>query len=383
MSFLQRQKRTLTLILVLLPLLALFLYVGLRAGPLSPIAVTVASVKSVSITPSLFGIGIVEAEYRYEIGPTFSGRLQSINVQVGDLVAAGQLLGNMAPVDLDDKIQSQQANINRAKASLQEVSARQQLAQTQAERYQKLITAGSVSDEIVITKQQELAIANAAIAVTKAEITKSETDLAALLSQKQHLQLIAPVAGIVSLRNAEAGSTVMAGQTVIEIIDPTSLWVNVRFNQLSAVGLTSGLASNIVLRSRSQQSIKGKIARLELKADAVTEETLAKATFDTMPQPLPLIGELAEVTVFLPELAAGPVIPNAAIKLHNNQVGVWKLVAGDLQFSAITLGQADLNGSIQVLAGLEVGEQIVVYSEKKLSATSRVKVQTDLVTAAP
>lgn len=383
MNFLQRQKRTLTLILVLVPLIALFLYVGLRSGPLSPIAVTVASVKSASITPSLFGIGIVEAEYRYEIGPTFSGRLQSINVQVGDLVAAGQLLGNMAPVDLDDKIQSQQANINRAKASLQEVSARQQLAQTQAERYQKLFTAGSVSDEIVITKQQELAIANAAIAVTKAEITKSETDLAALLSQKQHLQLIAPVAGIVSLRNAEAGSTVMAGQTVIEIIDPNSLWVNVRFNQLSAIGLTSGLASNIVLRSRNQQSIQGKIARLELKADAVTEETLAKATFDTMPQPLPLIGELAEVTVFLAELAAGPVIPNAAIKLHNNQVGVWKLVAGDLQFSAITLGQADLNGSIQVLAGLEVGEQIVVYSEKKLSATSRVKVQTDLVTAAP
>lgn len=383
MNFLQRQKRTLTLILVLVPLLALFLYVGLRAGPLSPIAVTITSVKSASITPSLFGIGIVEAEYRYQVGPTFSGRLQSINVQVGDLVVAGQLLGNMAPVDLDDKIQSQQANINRAKATLQEVIARQQLAQTQAERYQKLFAAGSVSDETVITKQQELAIANAAIAVTKAEVTKSKTDLAALLSQKQHLQLIAPVAGIVSLRHAEAGSTVMAGQAVIEIIDPASLWVNVRFNQLSAVGLTSGLASNIVLRSRSQQSIQGKIARLEIKADAITEETLAKATFDTMPQPLPLIGELAEVTVYLAELAAGPVIPNAAIKQHNNQVGVWKLVAGDLQFSAITLGQADLNGSIQVLAGLEVGEQIVVYSEKKLSATSRVKVQTDLVTAAP
>lgn len=55
------QRRTLALLVVVVPLVALFIYVVLRSGPLAPVAVTVATVKQQAITPSLFGIGIVEA----------------------------------------------------------------------------------------------------------------------------------------------------------------------------------------------------------------------------------------------------------------------------------------------------------------------------------
>ena len=42
MKTLPLQRRTLTLIAVLLPMLALFVYVALRSGPLAPISVVVA-----------------------------------------------------------------------------------------------------------------------------------------------------------------------------------------------------------------------------------------------------------------------------------------------------------------------------------------------------
>ena len=44
---------------VLVTLLALFVYVALRSGPLAPVAVTVAAVESRTLTPSLFGVGTV------------------------------------------------------------------------------------------------------------------------------------------------------------------------------------------------------------------------------------------------------------------------------------------------------------------------------------
>ena len=103
------QGRTLALLAVILPLLALFIYVGLRSGPLAPVAVTVETVKSGAISPALFGIGTVESRYTYKIGPTSAGRVESLDVQVGDQIKAGQILGGMETVDLDDRVRSQES----------------------------------------------------------------------------------------------------------------------------------------------------------------------------------------------------------------------------------------------------------------------------------
>ncbi|MGB4927878.1 MAG: efflux transporter periplasmic adaptor subunit, partial [Giesbergeria sp.] len=45
MSRLPLQRRTLALLAVVVPLLALFIYVVLRSGPLAPVAVTVATAR--------------------------------------------------------------------------------------------------------------------------------------------------------------------------------------------------------------------------------------------------------------------------------------------------------------------------------------------------
>ena len=120
--------------------------------------------------------------------------------------------------------------------------------------------------------------------------------------------------------------------------------------------------------------LKGSVLRLEPMADAVTEEMLAKVVFDKQLEPLPPIGELAEVTVELPALSAAPVIPNAAVQREGAKLGVWQIVDGDLQFTPVTLGVADLDGLVQVLEGLKAGDQVVVYSEKALNARSPIHV---------
>ena len=138
--------RTLALLAVILPLLALFIYVGLRSGPLAPVAVTVAKVESRALTPALFGIGTVEARYTYRIGPTIAGRVKTLNVHVGDRVRAQQLLGEMDPVDLDDRVRSQEAVFKRAQATVREAEARLAYANTQAKRYEQLFAVRSSSE---------------------------------------------------------------------------------------------------------------------------------------------------------------------------------------------------------------------------------------------
>lgn len=366
--------RTLALLAVILPLLALFIYVGLRSGPLAPVAVTVAKVESRALTPALFGIGTVEARYTYRIGPTIAGRVKTLNVHVGDLVRAQQLLGEMDPVDLDDRVRSQEAVFKRAQATVREAEARLAYANTQAKRYEQLFAVRSSSEEARTTKRQEAQIADAALAAARQELARARSDREALMSQRSNLRLVAPVDGVVSMRDAEPGTTLVAGQAVVEVIDASSLWVNVRFDQISATGLAQDLPARIVLRSRGGQALPGRVLRVELKADAITEELLAKVVFEGRPEPLPPVGELAEVTVELPPVASAPTIPNAAVRREGDKLGVWQVVDGDLRFVVLKLGVADLDGYVQVREGLVEGDQVVLYSEKALTTRSRVHV---------
>ena len=192
-------------------------------------------------------------------------------------------------------------------------------------------------------------------------------------AQRNNLQLVAPVDGLVVLRDAEPGTTVVAGQAVVELIDPKSLWVNVRFDQIHARGLTANLSAQIVLRSQAGE-LTGHVLRVEPLADAVTEEMLAKVVFSQLPDSLPSVGELVEVTIALPALPEAPVIPNAAIQRSNGSLGVWQVMNGDMRFTPVLLGAADLDGHVQIHEGLKIGDRVVVYSAKALSTRSRIDV---------
>ena len=375
--------RTLAVLVVVLPLLALLAYVALYSGPLAPVAVTLETLQSRPLSPALFGIGTVEARHSYQIGPTATGRLESLNVEVGDRVQAGQVLGEIDPVELDERVSAQESSLKRNQAALREAQARLSFARSQAQRYEQMWERHLISEEAVTAKRQELQIAQAAHAAASEDLARAGSDRNAAIAQRGNLKLVAPVAGIVARRNVDPGTTVVAGQAVVELIDPSSLWVNVHFDQISAGGLSADLIADIELRSRAGTPLPGRVLRIEPMADAVTEETLAKVVFAGIPEPLPPIGELAEVTARLPPVAAAPVLSNAAIRREGERVGVWQLVDGSPRFVEVTFGAADLDGQVQVLDGLKDGDQVIVYSEKAISTRSRIRVVDAIPGSAP
>ena len=388
MKGLTRVLRTSALVGVLVTLVGVFAYATLRSGPLAPIQVTVATVENLPISPGLFGIGTLDARYTYRIGPTFAGRVKHVDVNVGDTVKAGDLLGEMDPVDLDARIEAQeaalaraQANISAVEAQVQEVLAIMAYAKNQARRYEQLFLEQVAAAEQVEAKRQELQVAEARLLAANANLDATlherismRADLEGLVRQRANLRLVASVDGLVTARNADPGTTVVAGQPVVELIDPSSLWINVRFDQLQSAGLRAGLPVRIVLRSMSGSSLAGNVLRVEPMADAVTEEILAKVVFDAIPDPLPPVGELAEVTVALPPLPALPVVPSPSVQRVDGSIGVWLIEADGLRFAPITLGAADLDGRIQVSQGLNPDQRVVLYSQRKLDVHSRIKI---------
>lgn len=384
---LNMSRRALLMLAVLLPLLAVFVYVAFRSGPLAPVQVTAVQVEERALAPALFGIGTVEARYSQRVGPTAPGRVAQLAVDVGDRVQAGQLLATIQPVDLDQRIAAasgttaRSAALEQAAASqVADAKARLDLARSEAARGEELFKGGWITRAALDQRHQALAAAQAGLAAAQAnrsaaqlERGRTAAERAALVEQKANLRLVAPRDGIVVRRLVEPGTTVVAGQAVIEVVDPASLWINARFDQTRAGGIAAGLPARVVLRSRPDGALSGSVLRVEPVADAVTEEVLAKIGFDPSAG-MPPIGELAEVTVSLPSRAKALALPNAAIHRMEGKLGVWAIRDGDLVFVPVKLGVEDAEGWVAVQQGLAKGDRVVLYSARPLKTTTRIEV---------
>lgn len=385
-------KRRLFLAALAVLLLAAMAWVLLRSGPLAPTRVTVAVVKEGSFEPALFGIGSVEARRSWLIGPTVAGRVTSVKVDVGDRVKAGQWLAEMDPVDIDQRLASLDASIERAKsaqlaalAQQTDATARRELAASNMRRNQDLADKNFISSGALEARVQEKASADAALEAARAsavgagqDLARVKADRAALVQQRANVRLLAPADGVVLARDAEVGSTVVAGQAVLRLIDPVSLWIKLRIDQGRSAGLAPGLKARVVLRSRPQQVLAGSVARLELLSDSVTEERVAQVVFDQMPEALS-VGEMAEVTLQLPPIRASLLVASASIQRQGQKTGVWRMELGKPVFVPVRLGASSLEGQVQVLEGLKAGDQVVVYSQKALSEGSRVQLVESLL----
>lgn len=366
--------------------------VAFRIGPLAPTRLTVVQVTQDSLTPSVFGVGSVEAKQSWLMGPTVAGRVLRLHVDVGDKVKAGQLLAEMDPVDLDQRLLAQDAAWAKAhsvqvaaQAQVLDAKARRALASTNLLRQKDLARQNFISQGALEVREQELISADASLQAAQANLQATGQDMQRLQAersaaslQRQNTRLLAPADAVVISRDAESGSTVVAGQPVLRLANPASLWVKMRVDQSRSAGLAVGLGAKIVLRSQPQHTWTGKVERLEWLADAVTEERIAQVSFSEIP-PAVSIGEMVEVTLDLKATADALVVPQASVQQHQGRSGVWRVAAGQIEFAPVQWGASSLDGRIQAVQGLQAGDTIVVYSVKGLKPGTAFRVVDALV----
>ena len=356
-------------------------------GPLAPARVTVAAAQKGPLTASTFGIGTVEARRSYALGPTVASRVLRVLVDHGDTVEAGQLLAELDPVDLEDRVRSGQMTVERtantvlaARAQVAEAQSRAALATANADRIADLAAKGFFSKEAADARAHEARAARSAVDATQALLAaaqrdreKALSDLAGLGRVRAQARLLSPAKGVISARLVEPGSTVVAGQAVVQMIDPASLWVRARIDQGQAGGVRVGQPARIVLRSDPGNVRLGEVQRVDGVSDAVTEERIVNVGFAANAGPAS-VGELVEVTIVVSELPDALYVPTAAIRREDRRAGVWRVRDGRLVFQPVQLGIATQDGRSEVVSGLAPGDEIVVHSERALKAHAKVKI---------
>lgn len=244
----------------------------------------------------VYGIGTVEARIRSEIGFEVSGTLIELTADQGDRVADGQVLARLDDGEQRAVVAQAEAALAQARARLDRALAVREQKKSVDRRRQELERKGTVSAEAAEDARAAADIAAADVAVAVADVESSRALLERERERLAKFTLSAPYDGLVIRRDRELGAAVVAGTPVFSVVDPGTVWVRAYVDEARAGRLAAGQAVRVTLRSEAGSDRAGRVARIDIEADRVSEERVVHVAFDTVPADFHL-GEQAEVVV--------------------------------------------------------------------------------------
>ena len=208
----------------------------------------------------VFGNGRIEAA-EVDVATKISGRMESISVQEGDLIRAGQELGRIDSAQLEAQLLRAKADIARAEslvaradAQIALAEAQLKLAKRELERASSLVKRGHTSEETYDTRlsARDVAIANLRSAQANRVSQLRSVDSAQAVKKEIETQiadctLVSPTFGRVLYRLTEPGEVLPVGGKVVTLVDLDEIYMTIFLPAAAAHRLGIGSEARIVI----------------------------------------------------------------------------------------------------------------------------------------
>lgn len=329
----------------------------------SPKAVSVAAVKSQQISPQMMVSGQVYSRQQANLSTGVDGRLAWI-VEPGQQVAAGEKLATIDLLPLQLRLAEQQAHYKRA-----EIQAK--LLQKELVRLQSLVAKSLISQNQLDQQQAEYDLALADLELTKAAVAQ-------LQDQVRRGELVAPFAGVVSVRHHQVGEEISRSSPLLQLVSLGELEIRV-FAPLQYAGLIAPSTQLMVYSSSGEPNGEKSGEKSMQVRSMIPVSDLRSQTYEvrlTIPTPLTAnyqVGQLVTVAIPTGKAELSLVVHRDAIVLGQSQHHVYKLVADKVVKVPVKLGQGQ-GEWIHVEADLAAQDQVVVRGAETLNDGESVKV---------
>jgi RND family efflux transporter MFP subunit len=358
-----------------------------KTGGESLPVVNVQLVKRSSTKTNLVLPGNVQAVTEGPVLARSSGYIKKRYVDIGDRVTEGQVLADIEAPELGQQIKQAQATIDQAgsvvqqsQAALEQGQANSNLAKVTAERWANLLTKGVVSrqDNDTYQAQYQAQLANVqalerAVSAAKSSVAAAEANLARLNQMLTYQTVRAPFAGVITLRNVDTGVLVTEGTTLLFRIAQTDrLRTYLNVPQADAESVRVGQQAALTIPDQPGRKFTGTVARTANALDPATRTLLVEVQVPN-PGAMLMPGEYAEVDLAVPRKDPPLMVPSDTLVVRSDgpQVAVVG-PDGVVHFAGVQLGR-DLGDHLEVLSGLEEGQQLVVNPSDLIREGVKVK----------
>ena len=234
------------------------------------------------------------------------GRLSRLMVTEGATVTPNEVIATLEPGELQAdrafyarsaeavaaQVEASRAELAAAVAQDSEARANLTNAQRVFDRQQALVAAGGVTEQELDASRTALTVARARLDAAEKQVANRQSALTASQQQQAaataqtakanvrltYTEITAPSAGIVDVRAARVGEVVTAGQPIVTLVNPDSLWVRADVEETYIDRVRLGDTLTVRLPSGAERT--GTVTYRGVDADFATQRDVSRTKRD-------------------------------------------------------------------------------------------------------
>jgi membrane fusion protein, multidrug efflux system len=342
---------------------------------LPPPLVTIVTAQAKDVPKYLDEIGRNVAFESVTVTPQVAGPITERHFQDGENLKKGQLLFVIDP-------RPYKAQLDAAKASLQQSTAALDLAKIQFQRDQDLVDTRAISKQDYDTKKNTVDVVQAQIEAAKAAIETAQINL-------DYCYIHSPIDGRAGARLVDVGNVVQANTTAllsVQRLDPIYATFTITERDLPDVQkeMSRGMLKAFV-RLPNDTENAARLSRVEFLDNAVQNTTGTvnlRATVSNSDHHF-WPGQFVQVKLVLATEKAAVLIPYQATQLSQKGPFVYVIKQDDTaELRPIELGQRQ-GSDVVITNGLSAGERVVLAGQLMVHPGGKVHIDSGAPAGAP
>jgi RND family efflux transporter MFP subunit len=334
-------------------------------GQMAIPSVSVAALKQTAPSQEITLPGNIQPFISSPIYARTDGYLKKWYFDIGAHVKAGDLLAVIQTPEVDDQLAQARSTLATAEANLR-------LAQITQDRYQSLLTKHAVS-------QQDVDNAVGTYSANKAIVDADTANVRHYEALVSFEKVYAPFDGVITARNTDIGDLINSGSNTVprtdlfDISQTRTLRAYVNVPEEYSQGVKPGqTAADVTLSEFPGKRFPGRLVRTSQAINATTRTLLTEVDLDN-PGATLLSGSYAEVHLQIPARNSTFLLPVSALIFRDEKLQVGVVRNGKIAITDITPGH-DFGNEIEVVAGLNANEQVVMNPPDSLVSGQEVKI---------
>jgi RND family efflux transporter MFP subunit len=323
------------------------------------VAVGRASVaEHITVVGSLIGASTVT------VVPKTSGRLESVNVKLGDRVSKGQLLAKLEDSEIREQAIQADASFEVSKATVRQQEANLKFADTSLARSKNLFTRNLVSRQTLDDAEAQFEASQAQLDLARAQFQAAKARRDEAQITLSNTRIISPVDGFVGSRNLDPGAYASASTPLGSVVDIRTIRLVANIVERDLGKITVGMEAGVGVDAYPGETFKGRVARLAPVLDPSTrtaqmEVEIVNESYRLKP------GMYARVRFTVLEHPNALVIPRNALVEIEGKRGVFLAVNKVAQFRPVQTGIQEQD-NVEVVSGLSERDSIVTTGSSAL-----------------
>ena len=320
----------------------------------------------------------------------YAGKIADVAVNLGDVVAPGQVLPIQDTGDTSLTLDQDKAALEQAVADskaaesqfgsdLQKAEVEYDTAKMNYNRYVLLKNEGAISQQDLDTAYQALIVAKSAldnlesqnvgdvpasVASKYAAQAKAGYTVDSLAKQLDDMTLRAPRAGVITYRNAEVGAMAAANTKVLTITDTSGMYIDCSLSEADVAAIQQGMPVSVSIESLAQD-YDGYITYVSPAMDDTTKTYIVRITL-SQPDTKLRGGMFAQSSIDVLQKPDTLFIPKDALLEQDGNTQVYVIKADDtIETRTVTTGLRN-DDYVEITNGLDDGDVIATTNLARL-----------------